>query len=175
MDFSNFNLFDANMIAIVISVIALFFTLFVFFNQSVLKKAWSEKSGFSTRPLQLGAYERLVLLCERIALPNLISRTSQPGLTAIQMQLLLIESLKQEFEYNASQQVYVSQTAWNAVQALRDQTLLTINSIAKSLPPDASASELSRQLLEAIMSGQEKSLHTLALETLNREAKSLMN
>ena len=35
------------------------------------------------RRLQLQAYERLVLLAERIALPNLISRLNQPGISAI--------------------------------------------------------------------------------------------
>ena len=41
----------------------------------------------TTRPLQLQAYERLVILTERVALPNIVSRANQPGLTAREMQL----------------------------------------------------------------------------------------
>src|SRR6476646_1719139 len=86
--------------------------------------------GFASKPLRLQAYERLVLLSERISLPSLISRVSIPGVSAREMQLLLIEAIKQEYEYNVTQQVYVSTTAWNAVRNLRDQTMLIINQVA---------------------------------------------
>src|SRR5205085_3753395 len=95
--------------------------LFVYFQTKSWKNDQSiEESSFTTRPLQLQAYERLVILCERIALPSLISRVSQPGLSAREMQILLIETIKQEFEYNASQQIYVSSISWDAVVNLRD-------------------------------------------------------
>jgi hypothetical protein len=131
-------------------------------------------SNFNSIPLQLQAYERLVLLAERISLPNLISRTNQPHFTAKEMQLLLNENIKQEFEYNASQQIYVSPTAWEAVRNLRDQSMLIINQVANILPPEASASELNKQLLEVILNQQERALHTIVLDTLNFEAKKVM-
>ena len=124
--------------------------------------------------MQLQAYERLVLLCERIALPNLISRLSQPGLSAREMQVFLIETIKQEYEYNASQQIYVSQQAWEAVRNLRDQNMLMINSIAKTLAPEASASDLSRQIIEGMMQEERAALHTYVADTLNAEAKKIM-
>ena len=129
---------------------------------------------FNTRPLQLQAYERLVILCERISLPNLISRVNQPQLSARDMQYMLIETIKQEFEYNASQQIYISQRSWEAVRNLRDQTLLIINSIARTLPADASAHDLNKGLLEAILDQENAALHTLTLTTLNEEAKRIM-
>lgn len=129
---------------------------------------------FNTKPLRLQAYERLVILCERISLPNLISRVNQPQATAQDMQYLLIENIKQEFEYNASQQIYVSQTAWEAVRNLRDQTLLIINSIARAMPQDARAHDLNKGLLEAIMHEENAALHTFTLATLNEEAKKIM-
>jgi hypothetical protein len=130
--------------------------------------------NFNTVPLQLQAYERLVILCERISLPNLISRVNQPLFGARDMQVMLIENIKQEFEYNASQQIYVSQTAWEAVRNLRDQTLLIINSIGKTLPADASAHDLNKGLLEAIMSQENAALHTYTASLLNEEAKRIM-
>ena len=104
---------EVNIVSLVLSIIALLVSVFVFFQ--LKDKDTSSADAFSTRPLQLQAYERLVLLCERIALPNLISRLSQPGLSAKEMQVFLIETIKQEYEYNASQQIYVSQPAWEAV------------------------------------------------------------
>ena len=90
------------------------------------------------------------------------------------MQFMLVENIKQEFEYNASQQIYVSQTAWEAVRNLRDQTLLIINSIARTLPADATAQSLNKGLLEAIINQDNAALHTLTLNTLNEEAKRVM-
>lgn len=163
---------EISTVSLIVSIIALLVSIFVFFQ--LKDKDGQPADPFSTRPLQLQAYERLVLLCERMALPNLISRLNQPGLTAKEMQLFLIESIKQEYEYNASQQIYVSQKAWEAVRSLRDQNMLMINSIAKTLAPDARASELNRQIIEGLMHEEKAALHTYVADTLNAEAKKIM-
>jgi hypothetical protein len=163
---------EISTVSLIVSVIALLVSVFVFFQ--LKDKSNTPADSFSTRPLQLQAYERLVLLCERIALPNLISRLSQPGLSAKEMQVFLLETIKQEFEYNASQQIYVSQPAWEAVRNLRDQNMLTINSIAKTLAPDATARELNKQIIESLMQEEKAALHTFVADTLNKEAKKIM-
>jgi hypothetical protein len=163
---------EVSTVSLVISIIALLFSVFVFTRMK--EKNPTPSDSFSTKPLQLQAYERLVLLCERIALPNLISRLSQPGLSAKEMQVFLIETIKQEYEYNASQQIYVSQQAWEAVRNLRDQNMLMINSIAKTLGPDATAVELNRRVIEGLMHEEKAALHTYVADTLNAEAKKIM-
>src|SRR5215218_1703626 len=163
---------DVTTVSLIVSLVALLFSAFVFYR--LKDNEVSPADFFSTRPLQLQAYERLVLLCERIALPNLITRLSQPGLTVREMQVFLIETIKQEYEYNASQQIYVSQQAWEAVRNLRDQNMLAINSIAKTLGPDAKASELNREIIESLMSEENAALHTYVSDTLNAEAKKIM-
>src|SRR5438034_1060643 len=84
---------DTATIAIVISIIAFIISISIFFILNRKQKTGPSEGGdgFTTRPLQLQAYERLVMLAERIALPNLISRAnqSQPGLDAKGMQHLL--------------------------------------------------------------------------------------
>lgn len=164
---------DQSLVSLVIAVIALLIALVAFFQRKNFSSAEGDTS-FSARPLQLQAYERLVLLCERISLPNLISRLSQPGLSAGDMRVILIETVKQEFDYNASQQIYVSKTAWDAVRNLRDQNMLIINSIAKTFPADAKASDFNKKMLETMMQEDNAALHTVALETLSREAKHIM-
>ena len=163
---------EASTLSLLVAVLALFVGIVAFLR--TYREPKTTTDGFNTRPLKLQAYERLVILCERIALPNLISRTSQPDLSAREMQYMLVENLKQEFEYNASQQIYVSQAAWEAVRNLRDQTLLIINSISRTLPQDARAHDLNKGLLEAIMHEDTAALHTLTLDTLNSEAKKVM-
>jgi len=164
-----------SIISLIISVIALAVAVIAFFQSKNKKTAPPEKvDRYNAVPLQLQAYERLVLLTERISLPNLISRISQPQASAKEMQVMLTENIKQEFEYNASQQIYVSPVAWEAVRNLRDQNMLIINQVANVLPPDAKGSDLSKQLLEVIMQQNDAALHTIVLNALNFEAKKLM-
>ena len=163
---------EVTTLGLLIAVLALIVAVLAFFRTYREKPA--PALDFNTKPLRLQAYERLVILCERISLPNLISRVNQPQVSARDMQFLLIENIKQEFEYNASQQIYVTAAAWEAVRNLRDQTLLIVNSIGRTLPPEATAHDLNKELLEAIISENNVALHTFTLATLSEEAKRIM-
>ncbi|WP_336139560.1 hypothetical protein, partial [Klebsiella pneumoniae] len=83
----------------------------------------------------------LTLLVDRIAIPNLVSRTNTGGLTAQEMQLILIKTIRDEFDYNVTQQIYVSREAWNAVKQLKEKNLLLINQVANALPANATGQE----------------------------------
>jgi hypothetical protein len=165
---------DENTLSLAISAVALLISLITFFLWRKLRTPKPEENSFSTRPLQLQAYERLVLLTERISLPNLISRASQPFMSAREMQMLLLESIKQEYEYNTSQQIYVSPVAWEAVRNLKEQNMLVINQVAGSLPEDAKGIDLNKRLLDFVMTQQKGAMHTIVLEAINYEAKKLM-
>ena len=163
------------MVPLIVSTMAFLISLgtFYFWRQD-RKKPKAEESSFTTRPLQLQAYERLVMLAERIALPTLISRLNMSGMTAKEMQLLLLESIKQEYEHNATQQIYVSPVAWEAIKNLKDQNMLIINQVAASLPPEASGLDLNRMLLDFVMTQKKGALHSIVLEALNYEAKKIV-
>ena len=169
---------EQSTIAIIVALIALLISIITYFisKQKPQKETPppTQIQAYNTIPLQLQAYERLVLLCERISIPNLISRLNQPQFSAREMQVMLIENIKQEFEYNATQQLYVSDVAWEAVRNLRDQSMLIINQVANILPAEARANDLSKQLLDVIMNQKEAALHTIVLNALNFEAKKLM-
>ncbi len=124
--------------------------------------------------MQLQAYERLVILVDRIALPHLISRINQPGATAREMQLLLTQNIRSEFDYNITQQIYVTPDAWNAVKNLKEQNLLIINQLANVLPPHATGLDLNKLLLEFLMNDKKGTLHEVVSEALSYEAKKLM-
>jgi hypothetical protein len=124
--------------------------------------------------LQLQAYERLILLTERIALPNLIGRINQPGIAGKDMQMMLTHSIKQEFDHNITQQLYVSTEAWEAVRNLKEQNIHIINQVASFLPSDISGIELNKHLLEMIVQNPKVSLHSLVAEVLSFEAKKIM-
>ncbi len=133
-----------------------------------------QPNKINTTPLRLQAYERLVLLTERIALPNLISRLNQPGISALEMKIILTENIKHEFEYNSTQQLYVNQSGWDAVSNLKEQNIMLINRVAASLPLNASAADLNKKIMELVLAQPDGALHDLVLKELNHEAKKLM-
>ncbi|HEY6900904.1 MAG TPA: hypothetical protein VI233_09690 [Puia sp.] len=128
----------------------------------------------STRQLQLQAYERLILLTDRIALPNLVQRVNTPGLSAREMQSLLTQSIRQEFEHNITQQIYVSPEAWDAVRNLKEQNLLIINQIGSFLPEEATGADLNKHLLDLLVQNPKASLQNIVSDALSYEAKKLM-
>ncbi|HEY4107725.1 hypothetical protein [Puia sp.] len=127
-----------------------------------------------TRQLQLQAYERLILLTDRIALPNLIQRLNQQGLEARDMQGLLTQAIRQEFEHNITQQIYVSAESWEAVRNYKEQNLLIINQVASFLPPEATGVDLNKHLLDLLVQNPKASLQNVVSEVLSFEAKKLM-
>ena len=124
--------------------------------------------------LQLQAYERLTLLVDRMALPNLITRVNQTGISAKEMQMLLTRTLKEEFDYNITQQIYVSSEAWKAVNNLKEQNMLVINQFSNALPVNASGLDLNKVLLEYLMTDTKGALHEVVSDVLSYEAKKLL-
>lgn len=163
---------DLSAVSIVISVAAIAIAIIALLRKPAAPPATGEK--YDSTALRLQAYERLVLLTERIALPNLISRLNQPGISAAEMKMILTENIKQEFEYNSTQQLYVSPISWDAVRNLKEQNIMVIHQVAGSLPLDASAADLNKKILEVLMSQPNGALHELVSQALNYEAKKLM-
>jgi len=147
----------------------LIYYLFVQPQKSTTKS--SSPAINSSNQLQLQAYERLTLLVDRIALPNLISRTAGEGLSSKEMQQILCKVIKDEFDYNVTQQIYVSPEVWNAVKNLKEKNILTINQIGELLPGDANSFDLKKSILNYLMNEPKANLHELVSEALSFEAK----
>ncbi len=166
---------DLAIISIVVAGLAIILAVYALLRkQKQIIQTPAAGIKFDSMPMQLQAYERLVLLTERIALPNLISRLNQPGISAYEMKIILTENIKQEFEYNSTQQLYVSPVSWDAVRNLKEQNIMVVNQVSGTLPPTASAADLNKKILEVLMSQPTGALHELVAEALNFEAKKLM-
>lgn len=122
-----------------------------------------------TLPLRLQAYERLSLFCERISLSGMILRTRQEGMNAAQLRLALLLAIQQEFEYNITQQVYVSDQLWQIIKISRDDAVQVITQACEAVDLKGDA----RNLAEAIMnleSQREISASGKALIAIKKEA-----
>src|SRR5262245_18159959 len=140
---------DTSTLSLILSTFAILLSLLVcylWFTKNENKK--NVDPAYNTRHLQLQANERLVILTERVALPNLVSRANLPGNSAREMQSQMLESIIQEFEYNSSQQIYVSPVAWQAVNNLKEQNMLIINQVAQTLPGDSKGYDLGKRIME---------------------------
>jgi hypothetical protein len=104
----------------------------------------------------------------------LISRLNVPGASARDMQELLTRNIREEFEYNISQQIYVSPAAWNALKNLQEQNLLIVNQVAQQMEHTASSTDLNRNILTFLMNDQRGKLHELVGEILSYEAKKCL-
>lgn len=140
-----------------------------------MKDLIKEKAGINNDvlKLQLEALERLTVYTERAGLKNLISRISPTGLYAAGLHAEMLDSLKTEYDYNISQQIYVSPEIWNAVTRLKDQNIYIINQLASTLLPDAMGLDLSKRILEYSMT-KDAELNRIVLDALQFEAKKIM-
>lgn len=163
---------DLTVVSIILSLLAILLALYGLLRKPAAPPPSGE--AFASTPLRLQAYERLVLLTERIALPNLISRLNQPGVSAHEMKVILTENIRHEFEYNSTQQLYVSPVSWDAVRNLKEQSIMIVNQVAAALPEKATGTELNKKILEMLMAQPNGNLHDMVLEALNFEAKKLM-
>jgi hypothetical protein len=89
--------------------------------------------------------------------------------------MLLTLAIRQEFEHNITQQLYVSPEAWDALRNYKEQNLLIINQIANILPEHAAGIDLNKKLLEFIVENPKASLQNIVADALSFEAKKLMN
>ena len=134
---------------------------------------FKHKENSTTIPLRLQAYERLSLFCERISIPNLTLRLKKEDQTAAAFRLALLLTIQQEFEYNITQQVYVSGQLWHIIKIARDNTVGIIEGFAGQVNPKAPASELVNLLLNYV--DTEPLLATdKALAAIKKEAAILM-
>ena len=124
-----------------------------------------------TLPVRMQAYERLVLLLERIEPAGLLVRTNQPGMNASQLQSALIQSIRSEFEHNLSQQVYVSTKAWEMVRNAREETIKRINTSAMKLTPEATSTDLASLILINDIDAEQSAVKG-ALDLLKAEARN---
>lgn len=99
-------------------------------------------------PIKLQAYERLTLFMERIHPHQLILRNSQPGLNSMQFQAILMKSVRDEFEHNLSQQLYVSEKAWAKVQNAKEECIKQINYASSKLNSESNATELGSLIIQ---------------------------
>lgn len=101
-------------------------------------------------PIRLQAYERMVLFLERITPQNLLRRLGAGELSARELQHVLLHEIREEYNHNLSQQVYMSDESWRSVRHAMEEVIAVVNKAADNLPDGAPAIELNRRILRMV-------------------------
>lgn len=101
-------------------------------------------------PMRLQAYERLILLCERIDFADLTLRLKTPGTSARELQSAMLITVQQEFEHNLTQQLYVTPELWQVLIAAKARIMDFISDAGKHLDENASSDEYAQKLFELV-------------------------
>jgi hypothetical protein len=110
-------------------------------------------------PLKLQAYERLILLMERISPESLVMRVHQPGISASQLKVDLINDVNTEFNHNISQQLFVSIQCWQMVRVVKEEMVNLINIAYADLGPNSVGLDLSKSIFEQLIKMEEIPTH----------------
>jgi hypothetical protein len=138
-------------------------------NQMVAMKAENQKM---ITPLRLQAYERLILLMERTNLSDLITRTHKAGMSARMLHSELLKTIRNEFDHNIAQQLYVTNKSWDSLKTAKEETIKTINIAASHVSDTAPAMELVNVLFD-IITKVERLPTEIATDMLKMEARQL--
>ncbi len=83
-------------------------------------------------PVKLLAYERMVLLCERINPIKLLVRVKPIDPTIEGYLQLVLQSIEQEFEHNSVQQIYISDHCWQIIITAKSALINKLKQTASS-------------------------------------------
>jgi hypothetical protein len=129
-------------IKITIPALIVFLTVYVMMKYHY-KKVFSleamklrNDSANSTMPLRLQAYERLALFCERISPDNMLLRFRSKASSGKDLERIMILAIKQEYDHNLTQQIYVSESLWKIIDICKSQVKEIISSAGKAKESD---------------------------------------
>lgn len=120
-------------------------------------------------PLKIQAYERIVIFLERINPNSLVVRVNKNNMTARQLHMELVSSIKSEYEHNLSQQIYMSEGAWELVKNAKEEIIKLVNVSSSKVTPDAPSSELAIMILNITANLEKKLPNDIALDFIKRE------
>ncbi len=137
------------LVAVVVFLTA-FFSMRMFIRNDERKRLLELKEHNKSviAPVRLQAYERMALFLERIEPNQLILRLNDGNTSNADLRVLLISSIRAEFEHNLSQQIYLSSDVWNQICNAKEETIRIINVSSGKIAQDAPGIELVTSILE---------------------------
>ena len=105
-------------------------------------------------PNRLQAYERMVLFLLLMSPQNLLVRLSSSGMPAREFHQLLLSEIRNEYNHNVSQQVYISQEVWELIKNAKEDLIVSINDAASEMNLESTSLDLSKKIFEKSINKQ---------------------
>lgn len=99
-------------------------------------------------PSRLQAYERMALFLERTSPQNLLVRLNTSAMPAKEFHQLLLSEIRNEYNHNVSQQVYMSEEVWEQIKNAKEDLIVTINDAAGEMTPESISLDLAKKIFE---------------------------
>ncbi|MCO5261027.1 MAG: hypothetical protein M9916_12880 [Crocinitomicaceae bacterium] len=101
-------------------------------------------------PNRVEAYQRAVLFMERIHPNSLIMRTINPGLPSAVYQTELLKTIREEYDHNVAQQLFISTGLWEMVKNSKEETIKIINIAGKQMSVTSMSTDLAAKIFEIV-------------------------
>jgi hypothetical protein len=87
---------------------------------------------------------------ERIHPSSLVMRLHNPGLPAKALQAEFLQSVREEYDHNVAQQLFISPQAWQMVKNAKEETIKIINIAGNQMTVTSTGMELSGKIFELV-------------------------
>lgn len=143
-----------DLIKILVPAAVVLYAMFLIVRSFIIKEIELKKLEVRSRsietvlPVRLQAYERMALFLERTSPQSLLVRLNTPGLTSREFHKMLLEEIRNEYNHNVSQQIYIGEEVWSLIKSAKEDLTIQINEAAQQIPADASSIELAKRIFE---------------------------
>lgn len=152
----------------------MYLTITTVANKIFEKQRWDMrgKNIEITLPLRLQAYERMCLFLERISPNNLLLRLVPSATSALELQQIVLHEVREEYNHNVAQQLYISTHAWEQIVNAMNETVAVVNQAAAEVSAEAPASDLAKKIFSHVIE-KEIQPSTHALKVLKEEIRNV--
>jgi len=131
---------------------AMYLTMKSVMAKEVLKVTaeYRSKASEGILPNRLQAFERMCLFLERLSPGNLVLRLNSGNLSAQELRHMMISEIREEFNHNLSQQIYISDKSWKLIKNTVEDVIALISTSAEKLDENAKSVELAKSIFNEI-------------------------
>lgn len=165
---------DSSALLILLTIVIIVLGGLLLFKKGVFTTPSQEpnKNSEIIVPLRLQAYERMCLYLERISPDNLLLRLTGQCETSVELQQVILATIREEFNHNLAQQIYISPATWEAIKLAKDEVIMLVNQAAATIAPTDPALSLAKKIME--MNGDLEQPSTVnVIQTLKKEIQSI--
>ena len=154
------------LLILIITVFGIILTVYLFLNKQTSKELSELKLELKKDrqnfflPNRVEAYQRVTLLLERINPNSLVMRNHNASLSAKAMQSEFLKIIREEFDHNIAQQIFISIESWETVKNAKEEVIKVINLASNQLNENASSTDLAGKIFEII-----SEINTLPVES----------